>query len=321
MSAIAPALAEAGSWNAYVADGSEVDVVNTDTLSITETITDSNGPEAIVTSPDGQFVYVVNSVTPSVTVLQTDDIGTPTSPVVATISLPKGSEPNAPIPTEAAISPSGDTLLVLDSANGAVDVIDLNSNDNHSTQYRKEVAQVGISGSGISSSLQAQAITMGPDGTYAYVAEGDGSTTDGFAVMESTGSTTTGYSRDADDENLEQGTTKLYSPSALTINPNDEALYAWGFNASNDPTVYDLPLLANGQITSGTGTPSDFGSSTSEPADVTFSPEDDLLFATLSNTDAYVALSEPSNNLNYTSTVPEYAGPVAASPTGSTSGS
>ena len=73
--AIAPALSEPGSWDAYVADGSEVDVVNTGTLSKTQTIPDSNGPDAIVTSPDGQFVYVVNSVTPSVTVIQTDDIG------------------------------------------------------------------------------------------------------------------------------------------------------------------------------------------------------------------------------------------------------
>jgi len=89
-----------------------------------------------------------------------------------------------------------------------VDVLDLNSNDNHSTQYLHEVAQLGLTGSGISSTLAPAGIAMGADGTYAYVSEGNDTSSDGFAVLQSTGTTTTGYGVAEDDEGLDQGATR-----------------------------------------------------------------------------------------------------------------
>ena len=57
---IAPAAATAGSWDAYVVVGNNIEVVNTATQSVTQIIPDAYTPKAIVASPDGNYIYIAN---------------------------------------------------------------------------------------------------------------------------------------------------------------------------------------------------------------------------------------------------------------------
>jgi RHS repeat-associated protein len=311
--AIAPALAQSGSWDAYVTDGyGGIDVVNTGTLSVTETISDSNGPIASVASPDGKYVYVLNRSTPSVSVIATADVGTPTNPVIHVWPISQGLESNAVDPGAIAINPPGTSLLVTDLVNGAVEVIDTNPSD--TSQYGTVVKWIGLAGSGISSSLGPLGITVGPDGGFAYVTEGDGTSTDGVAVLQLASSTTTGYTFLADNESLSQGSVGLYWPGQITVNPNDESVYIWGSSSSDTtPAVYELPIGTNGELSDGTGAPVDFGSS---PGGLAFSPEDDLLFATSTASNELSAITEPAGTVNYESATYELPSDVAVSPDG-----
>jgi len=305
--AIAPALASPGSWDAYVATGSNVDVVNTSTLSLTQTIADSNGPISLAAGPDGQYVYVANQTTPSISIIQTSLVGTTPNPIVATFSIPQGAEPHAPIPNSIAINPQGTTLLVGDIGNGAVDVIDVNPAD--TSQYKTVVARLGLFGSGISSSASPQGITVGPQGTFAYVTEGSSTTaTDGVAVLQYTGSTTTGYSFLADNEALAQGSDTMYAPAQITINPNGESAYVEGFYSSGVPNVvFTFPIGTNGELSNGSGSPVGIGYNA---AGLTFSPEDQSVFATSTTSYEYSSISIPANSDTYDSAT-DNSGPGA----------
>jgi len=306
VSSIAPALSTPGAWNAYVTAGSNVDVVNTTTQTLTQSIADTNGPIALATSPDGKYVYVVNQTTPSISVIQTSLVGTTTNPIVATFSIPQGSEPNAPIPSAIAVNPQNSTLLVGDSGNGAVDVIDINPAD---SQYKTVVARIGLFGSGISSSASPQGITVGPQGTYAYVTEASATeSTDGVAVLQATASTTTGYSFIADNEALTQGSDTMFAPGQITINPDGETAYVEGFYQSGAPNVvYAFPIGTNGQLSNGTGSPVTIGYNA---AGLTLSPEDQSVFATSTTSYEYSSISIPANSVTYNSAT-DNSGPGA----------
>jgi YVTN family beta-propeller protein len=306
VSSIAPALATPGAWNAYVTAGSDVDVVNTATQTLTQSIADTDGPIALAASPDGRYVYVANQSTPSISIIETSLVGTTTNPIIATFSIPQGSESNAPIPDSIAVNPQGTALLVGDSANGAVDVIDMNSGD---SQYKTVVERIGLFGSGIGSSATPEGITVGPQGTYAYVTEGSSTTsTDGVAVLQSTSSTTTGYTFLADNEALSQGSDTMYAPQQITINPSGENAYVEGFYSSGDPNVvFTFPIGTNGELSNGTGSPVGIGY---DSAGLTFSPEDQSLFATSTTSYEYSSISIPSNSVTYNSATDD-SGPGA----------
>jgi RHS repeat-associated protein len=313
VSAIAPALAQAGSWDAYVTAGSNVDVVNTNTLSVTQTIADANGPVASAASADGKYLYVANSTTPSVSVIATADVGTATNPVVKVITIPKGLETNPPIPGAIAMNPQEMTLLVTDTANGAVDVIDMNPAD--TTQYETVVAQIGLGGSGISSTLTPSTVTVSPDGKFAYVTEASGTSShDGVVVLQLASTTTTGYTFLADNEALTQGSDTMVGPGDIAINPNDETAYVYGtYGVSGTPAVFNLPIGTNGQLSNGTGTPVGTGT---VPAGMTFSPEDDSVFASANTSNDFVSISEATGTTNYTSVSTLYPEGIAVTPDG-----
>jgi YVTN family beta-propeller protein len=91
VTAIAPALASSGGWDLYALHGTSLDVINSATSSITQTITISATGKALAASPDGQWMYA--AVPTGVDVIQTSDVGTGTNPDVATITVAQGPSP------------------------------------------------------------------------------------------------------------------------------------------------------------------------------------------------------------------------------------
>ncbi len=251
VAAIATALPPVGSWNAYVitsGTSTNVDVINTGTSSITNSFYDSHTPEAVVASPDGQYVYIAN--TNSVSVIATADVGVLSNPIVATITGIQGTQPSVPTLNGIAISPSGDALLVSDSTNGAVDVIDLNSAD---SAYRTVVQRLGLDGSGNHSTSQTTygAMAFSPDGAYGYVTEYgfSSSTHDGVTVLAQASTTAAGYTYNNMDFGLSQNSNALNLPQTISVSPNGETAYVSGTNPTNSPYagLFRCPLTPPGK--------------------------------------------------------------------------
>jgi RHS repeat-associated protein len=314
---IAPAIATQGSWNAYVTYSGGIYVVNTGTDTITQTITDANGPVAVAPSPDGKFVYVANTST--VTVIQTSLIGTATNPVVATITGLQGAEPNTPLLVAIAVSPSGDAVIVTDQENGAAYVIDTNAADGAS--YRTVVKRIGLTGSGISSTLVTPqaGIAFTPDGLDAYVTvTGTSSNTyDGVTVLSIATATTTGYNYDTHEGALTEDYETMIGPTMLAVNPNGETVYVEGTSSANTPNwgLWAFPIKANGQLNDGSSTVSPIWTGL-EGYGLAYSPEDDSAFVTSTASFSMTSISETYANTNYTTATPGYSGDVAVSPDG-----
>ena len=311
-------MATVGSWDAYVVVPGAIDIVNTGTDSVTQTITDSGGPVAVATSPRGVYEYVAN--TSSVSIIDTADIGVLSNPIVATISATqiKGSEPNTPSLNGIAVDPSANEVLVSDAANGAVDVIDVDSSDGSS--YRTVVNQIGLAGSGIGSTTVTPdgGINFSPDGLYAYVTVAGDTlhSYDGVTVLKIAAATTTGYSYSALDDALSDNSTTMYTPSQITINPDDEVAYVTGENSGDtEGGLFSFPLGTNGQLSNGSASPIWTGV---QADGVTYSPEDQAAFVTTesSETIGLSSISETYANTNYQSATVGYPTDEAVSPDG-----
>jgi RHS repeat-associated protein len=323
--AIAPALGAADSWNAYVGLGSSgIDVVNTGTDSVAQTITDAGGAEQVAASPDGRYVYVVNS-NATVSVVQTSLVGTTSNPIVATISGFQGSEPNTPTLEGIAVSPSGDSVIVGDPANGAVDVVDTNAADGSS--YRTVVNRIGVLGSGINSTLakpDGQGFAFSPDGLYGYVTEvgdgggGLGTSTDGVTVLSLASATTTGYSFSAVDEALTQNGSTMVLPNGIALDPNGEHAYVSGTSSSTEPTweLWSFPIQTNGQLGNNSGTNGPVSTGV-QGAGIAYSPEDDSAFVSNNASYSMQSVSQQTQSVTYTTATTGYSGPLAVSPDGS----
>ena len=311
-------MATVGSWDAYVVVPGAIDIVNTGTDSVTQTITDSGGPVAVATSPRGVYEYVAN--TSSVSIIDTADIGVLSNPIVATISATqiKGSEPNTPSLNGIAVDPSANEVLVSDAANGAVDVIDVDSSDGSS--YRTVVNQIGLAGSGIGSTTVTPdgGINFSPDGLYAYVTVAGDTlhSYDGVTVLKIAAATTTGYSYSALDDALSDNSTTMYTPSQITINPDDEVAYVTGENSGDtEGGLFSFPIGTNGQLSNGSASPIWTGV---QADGVTYSPEDQAAFVTTesSETIGLSSISETYANTNYQSATVGYPTDEAVSPDG-----
>ena len=318
--AIAAAYGPSDSWDVYATSfgGNDIQVVNTGTDSVVQTIADSNGPEAVATSPDGQYVYVANA--DSVSVIQTSLVGTTENPIVATITGIQGSLPNTPGLQSIAVSPSGDAVIVTDTANGAVEVIDTNAADS-STYYRHVVARIGLLGGTHSTVVNPSGnVVFSADGLYAYVTESQdsgGDADDGVAVLQMTSSTTTGYSYDATDEALTQHSTTMILPADAAVDPNGESLYVVGTDSAEEPSwgLYKLPIGTNGQVSNGSTTVSPVWSGI-DGYGAAFSPEDDSAFMTNTASFSVASISEAYDNTSWTSSASGWTAGDAVSPDG-----
>ena len=313
VSQIAPALATPGAWNAYVTAGSYVDVVNTSTQSLAQQIADTNGPKGVAVSPDGQFVYVANSSTASVSVIATSLVGSTTNPVIHTWAIAQGSQPNVPTPTTIAVNPQGTSLLVGDSANGAALVVDTNQAD---ANYGHVVDTIGLAGSGTHSTLTPQGVAFGPDGTYGYVTvTSSTSSNDGVTVLAVGSSTSAGYTFSHWDHAIAQGSDTMWAPSQIVINPNGEYAYVNGVYGTGSPpaSVFTFPIATDGELSTGSGTPVGIGFNT---AGLAYSPEIQSALATSTTSYELSSISEAYGTTNYTSSTSNLPGNLAVSPDG-----
>jgi RHS repeat-associated protein len=316
--AIAPAPPVEDAWNVFVTIPGDdvVDVVNSGTSSVVQSITDSNGPMAVASSPDGKYVYVAN--TDSISVIQDSLVSTTSNPIVATITGIQGSEPNTPTLSAIAVSPNGDSVVVTDTANGAAYVVDTNPADG--TSYRKVVNRIGLLGGSDSTVVTpAGGVAFSADGLYAYVTErGDSSDTyDGVTVLQLASATTTGYTYDTTDEALTQDGTTMILPNGIAVNPNGEYAYVVGTDTAENPTwgLYRFPLQTNGQLANGSSSTAPVWNGTGGYG-VAFSPEDDSAFVTNTGSESVSSVSEAYDDTSWTSSVDGLGGQIAVSPDG-----
>jgi RHS repeat-associated protein len=320
VSAIAPAYSYGG-WNAYVVtSSSSIDVINTGTQSIIQKITDANSPQYVAVSPDGKFAYVAN--TSSVSVITTALVGTPSNPITTTITaIQGGSQPNTAQLNGVQVSPTGDSILVTDYANGAVDVIDTNPSDGAS--YLTVVGRYGLLGTGDHSTTQYApgGMAFSPDGLYAYISEvgNTGSTNDGIAVLKLASATTTGYTLTHVDTGLTQATLAFQLPGAMTINPNDQALYVSGSSSGIYATQGGMWTFAingsDGEVTNGSSTvgPVWLGEGI---ASMAYSPETAQVLASQVSSNHMYSISVANNNITYNATTKGLSSQVTFSPDG-----
>lgn len=128
-------------FDSFYVNSSSIVAVNTANQVVEQTVSDPYSPETLVASPSGRYLYIADNTSasggPEIEVLDTSRLGnTASSPIVATIPLPQSettpitySLANAILPTQLAISPSGDSLLIGDYLNSSVETLDLNRSD------------------------------------------------------------------------------------------------------------------------------------------------------------------------------------------------
>jgi YVTN family beta-propeller protein len=122
-------------------------VFNAASLVQTTSIRVGFGPNAVAVSPANGRVYVANTYSSTLSVIDPARIGTPNNPVIATIPVPDS-------PVAIAMSPDGQTAWVVSSAMNKLARINLQEN-----QVASEVT-LPISPAGVA---------ISPDGTRAYV--------------------------------------------------------------------------------------------------------------------------------------------------------
>ena len=214
-------------FSAYVADSGTNDIAVVDTAADTVrsyvSLGSNTDPVAVAVSPDGKYAYVVDRTSNSLSVLQTNLIGTGATVQVASVALGAGSSPLA-----VAVSPSGDTVLVADSGTtgsyaGTVSVIDTDPAD---TGYLTRIATIDVNGTGTSADLPF-AVAFSPDGTHAYVVD----EANGAVTVLQTATPPSGDSFDYSYERMEPNAGLAGTgPQGIAISPNDQMAYVTALN-------------------------------------------------------------------------------------------
>jgi YVTN family beta-propeller protein len=136
------AVAVGGSEFPVFQQSGEVSVINTATNTVTATVTVGTDPEDVAVTPNGEYVYVTNSISDSVSV-----INAATNTVTTTITGLSG-------PHGVAVTPNGEYAYVTNSVNGTVSVI--------STATNTVTAIIPVGS-------YANSVAVAPNGEYAYV--------------------------------------------------------------------------------------------------------------------------------------------------------
>ena len=253
VSAMATPLITSTSWNAYVVVGGSspaIDVINTQTYGITQSIPDTHTPYAVAVSPDGAYAYVAEAQ--SIGIIATADIGTSVNPMVADVSIPSSwSLPNPASLNGIMVSPNDDSVVVTDFGNNGVYVLDTNPNDG--TSYRTFVSHSAITGGSSSTQSPQGGIAFAPDGKFAYFTEAGSTGSDGISIFQQGSSSSVGFSYVTTNSGLTQGGSAMEVPTQIAISPDDEYAYVTGTNSTESPIggLFTFPIKANGQIDNG----------------------------------------------------------------------
>ena len=319
VTALATSPSSVQSWDAYVVVGGSsgsINVVNSVTNSLVMTIPDTRSPDGVAASPDGQYVYVAEQG--SIGIIATKYIGTSTSPMVTSVSLPSSWGLSSSSLNGIAVSPNGDSVMVTDFANGAAYVLDTNP---HDSAYLTFVSRLGLLGGTSSTTVSPQsAPAFSPDGAYAYVPI-SGTGGNGISVLQSTFSSSTGYTYDTANLSLTQSGVTLNAPFSITISPSDEYAYVVGpVGSGSTGDLFSFPVLtgaSNGQLGNNTTfAPINIGQ---QVADLAYSPEDAAAFVTWLGTVDSFSLAPGTTSMNWPSPVSMASpnvGNVAVSPDG-----
>jgi gliding motility-associated-like protein len=266
--------------------------VNATTNTVVNTIQVGGGPSALSVSPDGSRLYVVNTESASVSV-----INTATDQVITTI--PVGSYPYGIV-----VSPDGKTVYVTDQASNAISVIDAATNTVNSTITLSEYAPWGIS--------------ISPDGAELFVADYLSNslsiikTSSGAVKTVEVGTTPIGVSMSSKANlvyvaNFGAGTVSVVnvqtatavatipvgaSPTGATISPDGTRVYITNtgsntvsvINTATNQVIATIPVGA-------------------EPEGISVSPDGSLVYVMNTNDNTMSVINTSSNSVAATSSV------------------
>ncbi len=257
---IATPVSTAIHYNTYTVQTNYVTVVDSSTSGVVDTIASGGGTIAcVLPSPDGKFVYLVSqaasgSTTPVITLNETAQFGTGLSPTTHTFSVTVPSSMLTPVITSAVLSPSGDTIVMTDSANSAVLSIDVSTS--LSSTYGQVTNIAALNGS---TAMTPISVTMTPDGSFLYVSSvATSGTLRGItSLVRSTTSATYGTPVFQDASSLHDtppsgSAVTLVKPTQLVASPTGQGLFVLDANATQ-PLLFQLAITSSGQLASDPG--------------------------------------------------------------------
>ena len=283
----------------FVATANGIEVIDSSTGNLIQTISDAYVPVAAVASPDGRSLYVVNEygsgiggAYPEVQVISTAALGTSNAPSTHTYPIPQGTLASIPTPTQAALSPSGDDLLITDSANSVILNFDVGPFDS-------SVGTVtGISALNGSTAETPQSVTFSPDGSSAYVSVQPTAGGTGGITTLTYGSGIYASPSYQDGSTLSDGAGhSLHTPGTIVASNDGRSIYVLDTNSSA-PYIFQFPRSSSGSLSNETLTALPAGTT---PASMALSPEDAVAYVADSTTDTTAAVNLSSGNQVYSS--------------------
>jgi RHS repeat-associated protein len=290
-----------------------INVIDSATGAIIEQWYDANTPEAVVASPNGQVVYVVDATgggtsgtEPEVNVLSTADFGTATDPITAVYPIAQSattpwsySLAHAPVPKSIAISPNGDSLLITDSANSDVLAVDFSVPDGGGAWEGAVTSIASLNGS---TAETPTSITYSPDGSYAYVTSHPSSGAGGITVLSYafTAHGTLTYvayqagSSFAADPTTESATT-LVDPLSIILASDDRSAYVLDGDSS-EPLLDQFATTTDGTLATTSTNALPAGTA---PVSFSMSPEDNVAYVSDSSTDKTTAIDLTSDSSTF----------------------
>ncbi|MEJ2720337.1 MAG: beta-propeller fold lactonase family protein, partial [bacterium] len=225
-----------------------IDVENEQSL---DAINVGDHPIAIVMHPTGDYAYVANFNSNSVSVICTNPDSTHYNEVVKTLIV--GTNP-----IDLAISPTGDRVVTANAGANSLSFID---GDGESASHHTVVATVGTS-------KATKSVTINPDGSLIYVG-----TDEGYLVM------------DADDKGVVATVGTGKATKSLTINPDGSLLII--LTTEGDVLIYNIDPNAGPNQNTVVAT---VGKGSGTKA-VTINPDGSLLYLFQENSDEVIVVS------------------------------
>ena len=246
-------------YNTYVNQSGGVAVIDSSTGGTVDVLDSGSGGGTIaatLSSPDGKYVYVVNQAAsggagPLIAMASTALFGTGMSPITHSFTVSSASLANSPFITSAALSPSGDTIVMTDSANSAVLSFDVSTS--LSATYGQVTNIAALNGS---TAMTPLAITMTPDGSFVYVSSvATSGTLRGITTLvRSTISATYGLpvfqsASSLHDTPPSGSAATLVKPTQLVVSPTGQGLFVLDAN-STQPMLFQMAITSSGQLAS-----------------------------------------------------------------------